>query len=425
MKDYVAVIADKINLGEKIVIFSVGGDTLNIVRALKQRFDVLPTVCCDNDPEKQNRIFKGMYGIECLPPPACKVVYPDAFWFVSTLDYKYQILGQLISRLNIPENRIINFEPVKKRLACPYIEKSLICDEQRRFSFCCYQPEGLPAIPFDGAYDRSLADFLALRERLSESYDGECGDCCFMKEDYYPIERKLRWINYGIGGICNFGCTYCNSNARYARSIDTLAPKLSNLIDYLDRKDILAEDYGINIAPGEPTIHPDRKDIFKCLHCYSNVINTNLRVFSKQLYEITSKRFTKLVVSIDSGTPETFESIKGVRCLDRICENLKRYNNAGIGVTVLKYVFIPNVNDNERDVDAFAEICERTDCLIGNISYDYNSPLPIPERTVSAMRRLRKNLDDLNILCTSNIVYSPSDYVKSLSESLNRSTVAP
>jgi molybdenum cofactor biosynthesis enzyme MoaA len=243
-----------------------------------------------------------------------------------------------------------------------------------------------------------------------------------MREDYYPIERKIRWINYGIVGVCNFDCVYCNSNARRARSIDALAPKLGAVVDYLGRENLLAEDYGINIAPGEPTIHPDRREIFECLQCYSNVINTNLCVFSDQLYEITSKRFAKLVVSIDSGTPETFESVKGVRCLDKVCENLKRYNDAGFGVTVLKYVFIPHVNDRERDVDAFAEICDRTGCLIGNISYDYASPLPIPEKTAGAMRRLRKNLDDLGILCTSNIVYSASDYVKSLYELLERST---
>jgi MoaA/NifB/PqqE/SkfB family radical SAM enzyme len=239
-----------------------------------------------------------------------------------------------------------------------------------------------------------------------------------MKEDYYPAERKVRWINYGIGGVCNFDCVYCNSNARHAKSIDLLAPKLRDAIDCLDGKNFLAEDYGINIAPGKPTIHPDREDIFGCLNCYSNVVNTNLRVFSEELYEIATRRFTKLVVSIDAGTPETFESVKGVRCLDEICENLKKYNGAGFGVTVLKYVFVPGVNDNERDVDAFAEICDRTGCLIGNISYDYGSPLPIPEKTAEAMRRLRKNLDDLDILCTSNVVYSASDYVKSLSQSL-------
>jgi pyruvate formate-lyase activating enzyme-like uncharacterized protein len=91
-------------------------------------------------------------------------------------------------------------------------------------------------------------------------------------------------------------------------------------------------------------------------------------------------------------------AVKGVGCLDNVCENLKKYNN-------------------ERDVDTFAEICDHTGCLIGNISYDYRSPLPIPEKTASAMRRLKENLDALHILCTSNIVYSASDYVKSLSES--------
>ncbi len=85
---------------------------------------------------------------------------------------------------------------------------------------------------------------------------------------------------------------------------------------------------------------------------------------------------------------------------------------------VLKYVFIPGVNDSDADVDGFARICDETGCLIGNISYDYGSPLPIPEQTAAAMRRFRKNMQERNILCTSNIVYSASEYVKELKKSI-------
>lgn len=182
---------------------------------------------------------------------------------------------------------------------------------------------------------------------------------------------------------------------------------------------MLANDYGINIAPGEPTLHPERDQLFGSMNSYSNVVNTNLSVFNEQLYELTANKFTKLVVSIDSGTRETFHKVKGRDMFYRICENLSRYSSAGAGVIVLKYVFVPGENDKDEDVDGFAKVCAETGCLIGNISYDYNAPLPIPEKTAASMRRLKKNLHKLGILCTSNIVYSQSDYVEELKHQLN------
>lgn len=418
MRDFTKEIADKLRCGEHVILFSVGGDTLNVLRALKQRFDLLPTALCDNDPSKQGHTFKGLYGMTVYVPQAAFQEFPEAYWFVTTLDYKFQIIGELIDQYGVPAEKIINYEPVVRKRSCAYLEKSLVCDEYRRFSFCWYQSPLLNPVPFDGSYENSLRAYFELRDKTVDHYNNECGDCCFLREDYYPVERKIRWINYGVGGICNFNCMYCGSNARTAKTIDKDIPRLAEIISYLEKNNLLAAEYGINIAPGEPTVHPEREALFSAMDCYSNVVNTNLSVFNEQLYQLMAEKFTKLVVSIDSGTRETFQKVKGRDYLDKVCENLKKYSSAGAGVIVLKYVFIPGVNDSEEDVDGFAKICEETGCLIGNISYDYGSPLPIPEKTVAAMRRFKQNFSERNMLCTSNIVYSSSDYVKELKRSL-------
>jgi hypothetical protein len=424
MKDWTKIIADKLNSGEHVILYSVGGDTVNILRALKRKYELLPTALCDKDVAKQGKTFFGLYGLVVMSPRETTEAYGGAYYFVSSLDYKFQIIGELIDIFGVNEEKILNFEPVIKKRSCDYIEKSLVCDEYRCFSFCWYQPQKLPLVNFSGDYSNSLTNFFTLRDKLIDSYNGECGDCCFMKEDYYPTERRVRWINYGVGGICNFDCIYCNSNARSAKAIDRETPHLKDILEYLKNNNDLANDYGINIAPGEPTVHPDRVEIFSMMDCYSNVINTNLLNFNEQLYEITANKFTKLVVSIDSGTIETFNRVKGLNCLDKVCANLKKYSAAGFGIIVLKYVFIPDVNDSDKDIDGFSKICADTGCLIGNISYDYGSPLPIPSKTVAAMRRLRKNLDHLGILCTSNIVYSASNYVQHLKTALDSTSVS-
>ena len=415
MRDYIKEIADLLNSGEKVILYSVGGDTLNILRALKLRFDMLPTVLCDKDERKQKRTFLGLYNMEPVSPEDAFQKYPGAYWFISTLEYKYQVIGELTDVYGVACDKIINYEPVIKRKSCSYLEKSLVCDEHRRFSFCWYQSQELPPVAFEKSYEKAFNIFFEQRDKTIEHYSNECGNCCFLKEDYYPAERKVRWINYGVGGVCNFECMYCKSNARTAVGIDDGIPRLPEIVDFLKSNNLLADDYGINIAPGEPTVHPERNSLFKVMKsCYSSVVNTNLAVFNEELYKLAADNFTKLVVSIDSGTRGTFRKVKGKDYFDKVCENLKHYNDAGNGVIVLKYVFIPGVNDNDEDVDGFAQICLETGCLIGNISYDYGSPLPIPDKTVAAMKRLRDNLKKLNLLCTSNIVYSSSDYVQEL-----------
>lgn len=415
MRDYIKEITDLLKRGEKVILYSVGGDTLNILRALKLKYEVLPTALCDKDERKQNRTFVGLYDMEPISPKTAVEKYPGAYWFISTLEYKYQVIGELIDVYGVSDNHIINYESVIKKKSCAYLEKSLVCDEYRQFSYCWYQTPQLPAVPYNNSYEKAFERFVELRDKTIDYYNNECGSCCFLKEDYYPVERKVRWINYGVGGVCNFDCMYCKSNARTAKGIDEGVPRLPKIIEHLKENNLLAEDYGINIAPGEPTVHPERTALFEVMKdCYSSVVNTNLSVFNEELYKLSADNFTKLVVSIDSGTRETFKKVKGKDYFDKICNNLKQYNAAGNGVTVLKYVFIPNVNDSDEDVDGFAKVCLETGCLIGNISYDYGSPLPIPQKTVRAMKRLREKLNELNLLCTSNIIYSASDYVQEL-----------
>ncbi len=62
--------------------------------------------------------------------------------------------------------------------------------------------------------------------------------------------------------------------------------------------------------------------------------------------------------SFDAGTPETYAKIKGVDCFEKMLENIRHYLQAPYFVLNPKYLFQPGINDNERDVENFAQICE-------------------------------------------------------------------
>ena len=56
-------------------------------------------------------------------------------------------------------------------------------------------------------------------------------------------------------------------------------------------------------------------------------------------------------MSLDSGTRKTFAQIKGVDCFDKVKNNIRKYSKNGR--VVLKYIILPNVNDNIDDIKGF------------------------------------------------------------------------
>ncbi len=62
--------------------------------------------------------------------------------------------------------------------------------------------------------------------------------------------------------------------------------------------------------------------------------------------------------SMDAGTPETYYKIKGVKMWDKMLDNVRHYLEAPYFGFNPKYLFVPGVNDNEKDVERFVEICK-------------------------------------------------------------------
>ena len=64
----------------------------------------------------------------------------------------------------------------------------------------------------------------------------------------------------------------------------------------------------------------------------------------------------RLIVSINAGLGETYNAINGVVCFEKVIENLRKYQEAAVGMVVPKCVIIPEVNDDEMNIDSFCAI---------------------------------------------------------------------
>jgi pyruvate-formate lyase-activating enzyme len=395
MTDYIKTIADILITGKKLVaLYGAGADAIFMILRLQSQYSVIPTCVCDSDSSKYH---KKLQNVEILSLDEALACYPDLCLFISSRTYKHEIIGNLLEGGKISKDRILNYEPVERRLSCRYLDNDIVV-LNHCLNFCCsdFGKNRSPSVEFNGDYELAASDFAALRDRLiddiSRGNPTQCDGCTSIRTGYYSAERKIRLFNYGEIGVCNFNCAYCTSLAKHKMKIDENEVDCRKMLNAFERLGLTAEDCRVDIAPGEITVHPKRSEIYDAAEDRTDIILTNASVYDERLAGILKHR-GRFYISVDAGTRETFAKIKGADLFDRVRSNLKRYAEAaGFAPYEIKYIFMPGVNDNEADVDGFAEFCRDIGTHHILISYDFYAPDP-NETTVSAIKRLMGKLD--------------------------------
>ena len=75
-------------------------------------------------------------------------------------------------------------------------------------------------------------------------------------------------------------------------------------------------------------------------------------------------------MSIDAGTRETYQKIKGHDFFDKVITNLKKYSESE-GDVSLKFIILEGINDNKEEIDGFIKIAKGIAryIIISNDSY--------------------------------------------------------
>jgi pyruvate-formate lyase-activating enzyme len=422
MKDYTKIISEYIAIGTPIIVYTVGGDTFSVLRQLKHQYNVLPTAICDNDHRKQGRAYSGLFGLPVLSAEEAIATYPDALYFISSIDYRFQIMGELTSKGTVSSSKIINYEPIEKRKSCAFLERSIVIYDNGKTGFCCIQKSpGTEFIPeYIQTYNKLTEKFKTLKKqqidalKISKGVNEVCAQCKIVCEEWYPTETKSWWVNYFGRNVCNFKCAYCCSSTQLLKDVDDV-PLLSEVIDTYREIGMLSDFYSVVLSTsGEPTLHPKRKELFEHFDGYALVVNTNGSVFDDDLFALMQEKMVRIVVSIDSGTPETFEKIKGLNVFEKVVDNLKRYQSAAVGFVVPKYIVTLGINDNEADADGFISLVKELGSPYIIIAYDQYGERPIPENAVKIIRRIKNGVEEIGVLCVIYAAYETYEYVATL-----------
>ncbi len=265
----------------------------------------------------------------------------------------------------------MNLFKKKKYLDCFMMKHSLhfFYDEIR---MCCSNAPGPVFYPnYDGSnldwkhvYEIRKKCFKEINSFFSrKSYPDECKGCfeipLNLKEnkikDFPNKVEKIYFQNYMS---CNASCSYCTFAEQERGFRYKVVPLLKSLID----ENILSRNAHIYMSGGEITISPEFEELLSLLILYLNskieIITSGIK-YCASIEEAFIQNKLTMLLSLDSGTSETYKKIKNVDSFNKVVDNLRRYTNASEYAKqyiTLKYILVDDINDNIDELTAFFNI---------------------------------------------------------------------
>ena len=252
----------------------------------------------------------------------------------------------------------------KKYVSCDLIEHGLDFFTDS-INFCCRIP------PTDNGYKKILDNYYGEKIdwknffKIKRSYRNqmkkgqiipECKGCLYLQEKEWDNEDYISFINFNNWTICNEHCVYCwlNDEDRPHQKQYNVFPALKDMAE----KGFLRKGGHITIAGGEPCVAPEFNDLIGLFLEYDLKpirVLTNATVYSEVVKNAIQKGNLNIVVSVDSGTKETFIKVKRRDFYDKVWENIASYASVQpqSDRVKTKFIVIPNLNDTKEEIDAW------------------------------------------------------------------------
>ena len=231
-----------------------------------------------------------------------------------------------------------------------------------KITFCCSStkdPQNGPVIIDKNIENFKFSDFLENLDRILEEIkcgNSACNGCKLLKNQVVP---KLSYSSVFKGVTLNH-FTRCNAKCVYCKIWENSTPFYYNALPILKRfkeDGLLDENLLVDWGGGEPLIYPEFEDIFNL--CSDNKIKQHINssglAFSETVLNGLKEDLVQLQISPDSGTKETYSTIKGLNGFERVWSNIGRYCEYADNVTV-KYIIFSSNND-ENEIRSFVEKC--------------------------------------------------------------------
>lgn len=256
-----------------------------------------------------------------------------------------------------------------KYLSCRYIEHGMDFEHERLETCCFTCHSGGGHITLNPEYKGEMIDwekFFELKRKYREEHKKgnilpNCTGCIFLEEKEWDDEDYIDFLQFNYWVQCNSKCTYCYE-VQNRKKFEKIKPyNTVPIIKEMIEKNILRAGGEIAFGGGEPTIAPEFEDLINLLteNGFRNMrIHSSGIKYSPAIAEAIKKGVLNIVISIDAGCEKTYKKIKNVNCYKKVLENMKKYasvNTYGHGLMTSKYIIIPNVNDNRKEIDMWLD----------------------------------------------------------------------
>ena len=264
----------------------------------------------------------------------------------------------------------------------------------------------IPGIKFDTSPEKTMNNFIELRENLIAEAKGEidaskslrlsslCKICPMYHDDTWNPSKKISLVSIAMyPAPCNAKCIYCTvcihhhtgKNQKFVPQLHgPIYEKYFELLEYARSSNLIAADARYEVGSGEIAIHPYKGKILDFVKGQATSYLTNCIRYDDRVAENLAENAAAIInTSIDAGTPETWRRIKGVDCFDKTVQNIKKYCKKAQHPrqVMLKYIIQPGFNTNAKDYEAVTQLVQQlgSNCLV--IAGD-------------VMARTQKQLDD-------------------------------
>ena len=208
-------------------------------------------------------------------------------------------------------------------------------------------------------------DFFKEREEIKKGFKAghpleTCDGCYFLRElewDNINETWEFKYIQFSHWQMCNSNCIYCDNHTVWQKNKKDTYDSVPVLKDLIERKYINQRSM-VDFAGGEPTLYYHFNEMLNMLinaDIKKIIVHTNAIIYSKMIEKGIRSGNISICVSLDAGSKQMHEKVKGVKSYNKVWKNIEKYAKAKNPLqknnVTLKYIIIPNINDSEEEIE--------------------------------------------------------------------------
>ncbi len=252
--------------------------------------------------------------------------------------------------------------------SCPWIEHGLVFFSYK-LAMCCHcGHEGSSQAIIRNNYTGQKIDWDRVF-KIKEMYrrfhkkgkiNKGCISCPYLKEAQWDNTRYIDNLYISHFTNCNSKCIYCFAAKHPEDFAKERLYQVLPILKEMYEKSILRPGGIISFGGGEPTLLDEFEDIVTYLldnYFWGIRAHTSGIIYSPALARAINEIRGYVVVSVDSGSSETFLKIKQVPCYDKVRETIRKYalqtTFLGRYLVSAKFIIIPGINDTTEEIESW------------------------------------------------------------------------